>query len=463
MKIARTFATVALLLFAERAHAQGSIAGTVYDSLNARAPLANATVVLVERMRTTTTDSKGRFQFDTVPDGRYTVGFKHAALDSLGMQMPAVAVEVKDGRRATVKLSTPGRAATYKRFCPGAYEDETGFVIGRARDVDDQSPLADATVTADWTAETGIGAGKTSQPVRVSAKTNSHGLYVLCGLPSSEPLLVHAEFAGVHAGPAPVWLDDRLIDRVDLRLSRRDGAALATTIADTASGATHAAGTASLRGTVVGDNGRPMRNAAVDLMGTKQSVHTDSAGAFRIDHIPAGTRTIVVRYIGLQPMTASMDFATSEARDTLFSIGKKAQALRPVTIRGEATPSWMERSGFEFRRKMGLGGFMTEEEVKRHTFPELVTVLEGIRGVRVNWGGAKGVMGIPFMMGMGHTCAPNYFLDGSPFPSDFEQLSGLVPPESIKGIEVYSSVGTVPVQYDNFARTGCGSIVIWTR
>lgn len=465
MKIIRSIACAALALLSVHAGAQGSISGTVYDSLTARAPLANTTVVLVEQMRYATTDSRGRFQFDTVPDGRYTLGFKHAALDSLGMQMPAVIAEVKEGRRAVVKLSTPARAATYRHFCPGAYEDETGLIIGRVRDVDDQSPSADATVTTEWTEVTGTGVHATSEPFRVSARTNPQGLYVLCGLSTSEPLLVRTELAGIHAGPTPIWLNDRMIGRVDFAVSRRDGAALASAIADTSTSTAHVAGTASLRGTVVGDNGRPMRDAVVGIMGTQRSAHTDSAGAFRIEHIPAGTRTIVVRYIGLLPMTASMDFTTNATRDTLFSIGKKAQALRPVAIRANSTlPSWMERSGFEDRRKMGFGAFMTEEEVKRHTFPELVTVLEGLRGVRINWtNGVRGVMGIPYMMGNGHTCAPNYFLDGSPFPSDFEQLSGLVPPESIKGIEVYASVGTVPAQFDEFSLTGCGSIVIWTR
>jgi hypothetical protein len=378
------------------------------------------------------------------------------------MQMPAIAVEVKDGRRAVVKLSTPGRAATYKRFCPGAYEGETGFVIGRARDVDDQSPLADATVIAAWTQDTGTGARKTSQPFRVTATTNSHGLYVLCGLPTSEPLLVRAEFAGIDAGPTPIWLDDRMIDRVDLRFSRRDSAALASAIADTT--VKRVTGTASLRGTVVGDNGRPMRNAVVDLMGTRQSVHTDSAGAFRIDHIPAGTRTIVVRYIGLLPLTASMDFATAESRDTLFSIGKKAQALRPVTIRGEATPSWMVRSGFEDRRKMGMGAFLTEEEIKSRNESAVINLLDGMRGVHVAWNKAAGIsFPEPEFVGMGSHCTPNYFLDGTPFTGDFRQLTGIAPPQVIKGIEVYSSRGTIPALYDLTSTTGCGSIAIWTR
>lgn len=92
------------------AGAQGSISGSVYDSLSARGPLANATVVLVERNKYATTDAKGRFKFDSVPDGHYSIGFMHAVLDSFDLQVATVPVEVSGNRPATVQLYTPSRA-----------------------------------------------------------------------------------------------------------------------------------------------------------------------------------------------------------------------------------------------------------------------------------------------------------------------------------------------------------------
>jgi hypothetical protein len=79
---------------------------------------------------------------------------------------------------------------------------------------------------------------------------------------------------------------------------------------------------------------------------------------------------------------------------------------------------------------------------------------------------------MPFLLGIsspqrGVLCRPNFFLDGAPFPvrrkEDYRDLSAIVPPASIKGIEVYSNPGTIPAQYDLTSSTGCGSIVIWTR
>jgi hypothetical protein len=260
-------------------------------------------------------------------------------------------------------------------------------------------------------------------------------------------------------------LKDRLIGRLDFALSRRDSAARAVAPGDSSTIVSGAPGTASLRGTVVGGDGRPMRDAVVSVLGTPRSAHTDGAGAFLVDHIPAGTRTIEVRSIGLLPMTVSMDFATNAARDTTLSVSRQAQPLKPVAVKGSAIlPSWMERSGFETRRLQGMGAFVTEQDIARHNFSELINVLEGVRGVRVNWNSAAGIsFPLPSLVGGGARCVPNYFLDGVRFPDDFAQLSGLARPEAIKGIEVYSSPGTTPAQYDLFSSTGCGSIVIWTR
>lgn len=375
------------------------------------------------------------------------------------------AVTVDDSLlKLTSRTPHAKRAAAYKQLCPGAYEDDTGVIIGRVRDVDDSTPLADATISTKWTEIVGTARHSTSKPVRAQAQTNAQGIYVLCGVPTTDWLEVHADIAGVRAGPALLLLNDRLIARADLAVSRRDTASRALALADSTTVAGGVPGTASLRGTVLGDNGRSMRDATVSIIGTQRSAHTDVDGTFRIDHIPAGTRTVEVRYVGLLPMIAALEFATNGARDTLFSIGKKAQLLNPVAVRAELTlPSWMERSGFEDRRKVGLGGFVTEEEIKRHTYPELVTVLEGVRGVRVEFRLVMGVMGIPFMLSGGRRCSPNFFLDGTYQPVDFPQLSGFVTPEQIKGIEAYSSPGTVPPQFDMFTSTHCGSIVIWTR
>jgi hypothetical protein len=45
----------------------------------------------------------------------------------------------------------------------------------------------------------------------------------------------------------------------------------------------------------------------------------------------------------------------------------------------------------------------------------------------------------------------------------FAEVMDAVKPEAVKGIEVYRSAGPIPPRFDRSSRTGCGSIVIWTR
>src|ERR1035437_4852695 len=82
-----------LVLSSANASAQGGISGTVFDSLITHAPLANATVVLVERSKYVATDAHGRFRIDSVPDGRYTLSFIHPVLDSLGLPGPPTVLQ----------------------------------------------------------------------------------------------------------------------------------------------------------------------------------------------------------------------------------------------------------------------------------------------------------------------------------------------------------------------------------
>ena len=495
LRITRRLAWGILALFAVRAQAQGSIAGTVYDSLRTRAPLANATVVLVERSQYATTDAHGRFRIDSVPDGRYTLGFMHPLLDSLDLEVPVVPVDVSGGRRVSLTLATPSPATAYARICPGPRDTDTGVIIGHVRDVDDETALAGATISTVWTEFTVTGGRSAGHRVHAVARTNPGGIYLLCGVPTDVPIDVHTELAGFVAGPTPLMPDDRLIRRVDFAVSRRDSAAREVLLSDSSKIATGYPGTATLRGVVRGSEGRPVHDAVVGVFGTQRAARTDAVGAFRLDGIPAGTRTIEVRALGQLPLTFPVDFATNAALDTTLSISLQAQNLAAVAVKesGNFMKS-MDNGGFETRRAQGMGRFVTEKDIALHPSTNLGDVLANVPGMHLDYGTSgfpmplmKGVMNTQSPVvsaggakpNFGAYCVPNFFLDGAPFLVDgsrkpkgglgdqaqhpFSDLSDAAHPEAIKGIEIYSNPGTIPAQYDLMSSTGCGSIVIWTH
>lgn len=60
------------------------------------------------------------------------------------------------------------------------------------------------------------------------------------------------------------------------------------------------------------------------------------------------------------------------------------------------------------------------------------------------------------------TCVPRVYVDGMRMVVDgYFPLDGVVVPEWIEGMEVYTSELRAPQQYA--AGTGCGVILIWTR
>ena len=289
-------------------------------------------------------------------------------------------------------LSAPSPAQRYAQICPGPREAGTGAIIGRVRDVDDSTTLANATVSTQW-----IDVKNTSGHLSgASTRTNNGGFFLLCGVPTQMRLNLRSERGGYVASPAQVVLDERLISNADFTLRR-------------------------------------------------------------IDRVSS---------------------------DTSQPSARGAQKLAAVAIDEKAVlPSWMERSGFEQRRKMGLGAFMTAEEIGKHGYVDLASILTSARGITLGHSSGGGMdLPFPFMLGIsditnGGRCLPNVFLDGTPFdivdhrnpkvPGPdryrFQDLMGIARPDVIKGIEIYSNPGTIPAQYDLTSSNGCGSIVIWTR
>lgn len=372
-----------------------------------------------------------------------------------------VVLSARAGAQTGSDVTALTPAQRYAEICPGRRESGTGAIVGHVRDVDDGTLLAGATVSTDWTDYTVAAIGRSIGHRRhAEAKTDGSGLYLLCGVPVKLRLDVRTDLAGVMAGPTPTILDDRLMVSLNFTVSRKDGGAHTIAMGDSTVLAADAAGSATLSGNVRGGDGKPLINAVVEVLGTQRTARTDANGTFRIGRIPAGSRTIEVRTIGFEPVLFSTDFATNASRDTTISVTAQAQQLAKVDVKGsKALPSWMERSGFDARKIQGMGAFMTQDDIGKHGYSDLSSVLQQMRGIHVDFGGPFPVVA---MVGGAARCNPNWFLDGIKWNGDYRQLSGIATPEVIKGMEVYSNTGTVPPQF-YVPASNCGSIVLWTR
>lgn len=469
---------LSLLVLASRlSSAQATVSGTVFDSLRTSAPLKGATVVIPELPRYATTDSRGRFHLDSVPPGQFSITFLHPALDSLDIAAQVQLITIPERGSVEARLTTPSPGAAYARLCPGARDVSTGLLLGRVRDADDATPIAKAIVTADWM-EYGLDAASMrGRVVRANAVTNVAGVYLMCGVPSDVTFQVFALAAGYAAGPVPVVPDERLLDRLDLSISRRDSAArlsVAELVDTTRRGAPLGAapGSAVLAGRVLTTSGRPIPIALVGVVGADLSTRADSSGRFRLARIPAGTRAITVRSIGLAPTTLVLTIRAGETADTTIRIENTIQALREVTVLAtKAKP--VDNTGFEERIRVGLGNFITETEIEKRPATDLYGFLARIPGLTYNITVVNEAIVRRVLMhggsGLGSSfCTPAFFLDGQKFELDngsqpLETLVQMAQTAWLKGIEVYSRTGSIPQRFDYSGSTGCGSVVIWTK
>src|SRR5262249_18358979 len=112
------------------------VRGVAYDSIR-RQPLRDAFVSILGSeagARNTTTDSHGRFQFDSVPPGDYTFAIQHAVLDSLGLSGVSrkATVATED---AEVRLGVPSFGTLWRIECAGLpVPKDSGFAFGPLRD-----------------------------------------------------------------------------------------------------------------------------------------------------------------------------------------------------------------------------------------------------------------------------------------------------------------------------------------
>jgi len=160
------------------------VEGVTFDSLTSR-PLPDAFVAVTGTGRSTTSDSKGRFRLDSVPEGEHTLTMQHAAFDSLGLSGASARVVVRN-RMPRVVLAVPSFDTLWRAACGSTELPREGSLLyGTLRDATTNEPVSERVVEALWTELTG--GGRTMASVgqrrwRLSTTSDERGEYALCGV-----------------------------------------------------------------------------------------------------------------------------------------------------------------------------------------------------------------------------------------------------------------------------------------
>ncbi len=449
------------------AAAQTAVSGVVRDSLSGR-PFAGATVQLVSSRtpwdagRSATTDATGRYVIADVAPGRYTVGFLHARLDSLGLDAVSRTIDVRATPSVRMDLALPSAATLATSLC-GARRDSTGVLVGRVFDVRDDAAPLNATIRVRWAEFVFDSSGMHRAEGNLTAGVGRDGRYVACGVPVDVPVLLSAvvddTLAPAHSGEIEIdpLHESRLVHR-DL-LVAADSA-----IAATSAGAR--LGRARLAGRVFTPSGRALANARVSVPDAGVDGVSDASGQYHLANLPAGTPQVTVIAIGYAPTRIAVDLRPDRETDVDLHARARVATLETNRVFADAES---DHAGFYQRRARGSGVYLTSADIERKGAYSVGAALIGVPSL--HWTGTDPETNKPAIVGR-FSCKPVYFLDG--VKSDLTYIDGLIGIGQIGAIEVYSNPTEAPAQFAGPAAsiTGgatknlsalCSAVLVWTK
>ena len=436
------------------------VAGTVFDSTGTGVP--GVRVSLRGSGVPTRTDSAGRFRIDGVVPGTYIIEAQTDALAATGMREFSYVTAADP--RSDVVLRVPSDAQVVAGRCANL-DPRRGMLGGDLLRMDSLPP-ASALLTIEWDEfQT-----PTNEIVRrgraVDVSTDARGFFHVCDVPLRTTLVIRATAEG-HESPADSvrLAPETRFDFTSLRLTQ--------------SGASFV-----LMGRVLADlDATPIENAEVSIPALGKRVMTSADGAFLIRDITEGIQEINVRRLGYRHGRAWVNFGAARMVERNFLLGR-ATALDTIAVTAQRS---ME--GFEERKTVGLGHFVTRAQLEKAENFDLSTVLARLPGMRLIRVGAaayavSGRSNADSFVLQQQFCNRIRFEGRAPDPPQdcacFAQVyldnvllygaaAGEMVPDinnipviAIEAMEYYSGPSQAPVQFARL-NSNCGILVIHTR
>jgi len=412
--------------------------GFVFDSLRGQ-PMRDAFVSIAGHAEVITTDSRGRFQFDSVAPGPHDVMAQHPILDSIGLSGLSAHATVSAATNE-VRLAVPSFATLWRAACGnGAVPKDSGIVYGTIRDAARGTPVANALVELVWS---DLFLDRTrhvrERRWRIETRSNQVGGYAACGVTPDLGLEIHA------------ILDKRETGRIGIpaltsRVQRRD------LVLGAAPGASE---TGTVTGFAIDHSGQPLADVRV-IVDSLPEVRTGDDGGFTVGLDPTGTRQVRVLRVGSAAVAVPVDVTPGSAANVIVTV-PKIVGLAPVETRAERNVR-LFAAEFEERRRRGFGYVRDSSEIIK--YDELLNLFRSIPSMMVQYRRSNLTITVP--NGSGGACTPRVMIDGAEVALGL--LLDLLPRE-VAGVEVYVRGSHIPAR---FTQTGiqpqCGIILVWTK
>ncbi len=463
-------------------HLSGAI-GVVVDSIHGT-PLVGAVIIVSGTTRQATSDSLGQFRIDSVAPGTYQLGLFHPLLDSIGLAVGTQPVSFPAGRYAVLKLATPTPGALINLYCP-AERRITGpaVMLGRVLDADSDVPSVGAHVSLVWNqVEIGRSVGVRHVSRVRTATVDSGGSFQICGLPDNMTGVLRASRGGFSTAGVPVKIEGQLVSLASLHVPTADTTTAIAEASPTAAPASTAPappatpgprasaaapavtglrhGHAVATGRVIDQGGRAVVGAEVSVSGAEPKAVTNDSGAFTLAGLPSGTQQLDVRKVSYAPVSMPVDLSVHAPRTVTVLMRPAPPTLARINVEASKVDKGLGLVGFTTRKKMGLGHFLTEDQIAEKDPQVMSDIFTTMPGISVSYSTGQPVLTSSRAVGGG--CV-NYYVDDIPYteqtPGD---INDYMRPEEVSAVEVYNSVD-VPAQYTKAGNSSCAVIVIWTK
>ena len=223
-----------------------------------------------------------------------------------------------------------------------------------------------------------------------------------------------------------------------------------------------------LRGRVVdARSGQPLVNVLVSLPTASLGTRTDSSGGFRFSALAAGPHTLLVTAVGYEPARAQfVVFAGPPLELDVEMVPVTPQLDSVVAVASVDAPRNPAMGEFEARRAVGLGRFVTREQLLRDRGRLLDAVLTSrVAGLRVQDGVASSARAGGRIRSAG-ACRVNVFVDGvlvyQPLPGKDPFDLRTLEASMVAAVEFYTSA-SLPTEFNVASNTPCGALVIWLQ
>lgn len=220
---------------------------------------------------------------------------------------------------------------------------------------------------------------------------------------------------------------------------------------------------AILAGKVLTDSAdRPLVNAEITIKGTDLVARSDSSGSFQLTGIKAGKHEVVIRLVGYESVSTTINFDATKKVEADFLLKRSATELAKVEVKDRKPITNIRLAQFDENRKTA-GKFLTADVFEKAGGRPLATILTSkFTGMRVNRNNGREVMVSSRDAG---DCFMSVFLNGINVsrigPFDLMSINST----SVIGVEYYTAPQT-PQKYTLSgagAGASCGTIVVWTQ